>query len=278
LGTALAAVLLVGCGGTQQPSAADPHSAVAGLPSAHVHGVAVNPADRLVYLATHDGLFRYDRAGRPARVGPAIDLMGFTVAGPNHFYASGHPHEDIGLPDPVGLIESPDGGRTWTPLSRQGESDFHALAASARGVVVGHDGTLRISRDGKDWADLRPPVTPHALAISPDGKTLLATSESGLARSTDTGVTWTRVSRAPTLMLVDWAEGDTVAGVAPDGTVAVSTDAGRSWHTRGHAGGSPQALGASGPGNLPRVLVVTETAVMDSADGGQDFVPIQPGS
>ncbi|MCW2612692.1 MAG: BNR/Asp-box repeat domain protein [Cryptosporangiaceae bacterium] len=275
LGLALAAVLLVGCGSNgQQPGTADAHSPAAGLPSEHVHGIAVNPADRRVYLATHDGLFRYDEHGRAARVGPEIDLMGFTVAGPNHFYASGHPHEDIGLPDPAGLIESRDGGHEWTPLSRQGQSDFHALATSARGVVVGYDGALRISRDGTTWNDLRPPVTPHAVAISPDGKTLLVTSESGLARSTDAGATWTRLSEAPMLMLVDWAERDTVAGVTPDGTVAVSTDTGVTWQVRGHAGGSPQAIGVAGPADRPRVLVVTDTAVLDSTDGGQVFRPL----
>ncbi|MFP5282912.1 MAG: hypothetical protein ACLGIF_05620 [Actinomycetes bacterium] len=114
------------------------------LPSGHVHGVAVNPADAKVYLATHDGLFRYDRTG-PKQVGPVIDLMGFTVAGPNHFYASGHPGPGVDLPQPVGLIESTDAGRSWTPLSRQGESDFHTLAASKAGVA-GFDGAIRLTR------------------------------------------------------------------------------------------------------------------------------------
>lgn len=43
------------------------------LPSAHVPAVARNPADDRVYLATHDGLFRYE-AGGPVRFGPVIDL------------------------------------------------------------------------------------------------------------------------------------------------------------------------------------------------------------
>ena len=38
--------------------------------SAHVHGVAVNPGDGRVYLATHHGLFRYDVTGpTPGRAG-----------------------------------------------------------------------------------------------------------------------------------------------------------------------------------------------------------------
>ncbi len=56
--------------------------------------------------------------------------------GPDHFYASGHPGPGVELPAPVGLIESRDGGATWDPLSRQGESDFHALTASDAGVVA----------------------------------------------------------------------------------------------------------------------------------------------
>jgi hypothetical protein len=67
-------------------------------------------------LATHDGLFVAAADGWAA-LGPVIDLMGFSVAGPDHFYASGHPGQVSDLPNPVGLIESKDGGQTWAPLS-----------------------------------------------------------------------------------------------------------------------------------------------------------------
>jgi hypothetical protein len=78
-------VLTGGCAGTDSAgngastahSDAGEHSdqGTVGLPSPHVHGVAVNPGDGRVYLATHHGLFRYDDTG-PTRVGPVIDLMG----------------------------------------------------------------------------------------------------------------------------------------------------------------------------------------------------------
>lgn len=260
-------------------SGTDEGATRAGLPSAHVHGVAVNPADDKVYLATHDGLFRYDDGG-PKRVGPVIDLMGFTVAGPDRFYASGHPGPGTDLPQPVGLIESTDAGQTWTPRSRQGQSDFHALAASTAGVV-GFDGTgLRATGDGTTWRELDPPVSPYALAASPDGRVLLATSRSGPIRSTDAGATWTHVEGAPLLQVVDWADGtgngdaggSTVVGVTPDGAVAVSTDAGATWTPRGNAGGPPQALGAStAPDGSVRVLVVTGDTIQDSHDRGSSF-------
>ena len=104
-------LLLASCGTAADTDTSttvgDDHQDASGLPSPHVHGVAINPGDDLVYLATHDGLFRYDDTG-PTRIGPVIDLMGFTVAGPNHFYASGHPGEGSDLPNPVGLITSTD--------------------------------------------------------------------------------------------------------------------------------------------------------------------------
>lgn len=243
-----------------------------GLPSAHVHGVAVNPADDRVYLATHDGLFRYGESG-PERVGPVIDLMGFSVAGPDRFYASGHPGPGTDLPQPVGLIESTDGGGTWSELSRQGESDFHALTATDTGVV-GFDGTLRRSDDGLSWSTLQAPAAPYALAAAPDGSTLLATTQEGPLRSTDAGATWQAVASAPLLQVVDWAAGQTVAGVTPEGTVAVSDDGGATWTTRGDVGAAPQAVGAdTAPDGSLRVLVVTTEELLGSTDGGSTFEP-----
>ena len=72
---------------------------------------------------------------KPAtKVGPTNDLMGFS-AGPGSgvFYASGHPGKDSTMPNPMGLIRSSDGGKTWVQLSRQGQSDFHALTVTKSG-------------------------------------------------------------------------------------------------------------------------------------------------
>ncbi|WP_432484731.1 F510_1955 family glycosylhydrolase [Kineococcus esterisolvens] len=247
------------------------------LPSAHVHGVGVDPADGLVHLASHDGLFRFEPSG-PVRVGPVIDLMGFSIAGPDHFYASGHPGPGTDLPDPVGLIESRDGGATWTPLSREGESDFHALDGSSAGVV-GFDGALRASTDGREWTSLEPPVRPYSLAVSADARTIVVTSESGPARSTDAGRTWAQVPQAPLLVLVDFVQGGSggseVVGVTPDGVVAVSEDAGATWRDRGRIDGSVQAISGTrtDDGELQVVVVDGET-ILRSTDGGRSFSPL----
>jgi hypothetical protein len=251
----------------------------AALPSSHVHGVGIDPGDGLLYLATHDGLFRYEPTG-PVRVGQVNDLMGFTIAGPDHYYASGHPGAGSDLPDPVGLIESRDAGRTWTQLSRQGLSDFHALAASS-GAVVGYDGTLRTSSDGATWATLNAPVQPFALTSSPDGAVLLVTSQDGPIRSSDAGQTWSPIPDAPLLLLVAWAGGteDTAVGITPEGQVLISTDAGLTWSERGRIEGTAQALSASSDdtGGV-HVQVVNDTTVVTSTDGGHTFAPLPAAS
>lgn len=239
------------------------------LPSSHVHAVSRDPGTGDLLVATHEGLYVYGK-GEPHRVGPNIDLMGFTVAGPRHYLASGHPGPGVDLPQPVGLIESRDGGRTWTVLSRGGSSDFHALAAGG-GTVVGFDGVLRVSGDGRSWKTGNLASPPRALAVSPDGRRVLATTADGLMRSTDGGVRWSTVKGAPLLLLVDWADGESVAGLGTDGRVYVSADSGATWRSTAVAPGDVQAMGATGAGK--DLSVVAATADRLVARSAEDLLP-----
>lgn len=235
------------------------------LPSSHVHGVGRDPGDGALLLATHEGLFRYGPVG-PERVGPNIDLMGFTIAAPKHYYASGHPNVVMDLPQPMGLIESTDGGRTWTVLSRGGESDFHALAKAGDSVLA-FDGQLRRTSNGRTWTAASMPAEPRILASSPAGGQVLATTERGLLVSTDKGATWAPVEGAPLLLLVAWADEQTAVGVTPDGTVSISRDAAKTWRTTGKTEPAPQALSASMTAPGLEVLTVTGRRVLTSKDG-----------
>lgn len=240
----------------------------------HVHGVGVDPGSGKVLVASHAGLFTVpapDRLTReaavPAHVGPAIDLMGFTVRGPDHYLASGHPEGDTEMPDPVGLIETRDGGGSWEALSLAGESDFHALA-SAGDLVVGFDGVLRSTEDGATWTDLAPDVEAFDLAVSDDGSTVVATTGRGPVRSTDGGADFAVVEGAPPLALVDWVPGgETVFGVAVDGGVYRSTDAGGTWERTGELPGNPEALHA----DEDQLIVVADLHAARSTDGGATF-------
>ena len=263
-----------GTGATVADGETAPHQEQSGaLPGEHVHGVARDPGDGKVYLATHQGLFRYDQGG-PVRVGPIVDIMGFSIAGPGRFYASGHPSEGVDLPAPLGLMETRDAGRTWAVRSRGGESDFHALTSSSMGVL-GYDGALTSTADGKTWKKLAITSEPRSLAATPDGSRILATTASGVLLSRDQGATWAAMPTAPQLLLAAWADNTTAAGVTRTGALAVSTDAGKTWTTGKARVDSAQALSATktGGGTL-EVLVVTDAAILRSLDSGASISPV----
>ncbi|WP_397222275.1 F510_1955 family glycosylhydrolase [Nocardiopsis lambiniae] len=265
-----------GSGGVGQGG--DPESAVVGikLPTAvsHVHGVGVDPETGDILVASHEGLYVLpapegpgEESVVPERIGPDIDLMGFSVAEPGRYVASGHPHEGFDMPNPVGLIESRDGGATWQSLSRAGESDFHALVANAE-RVVGFDGSLQATEDGSTWETLDDGIEPFSLSMADDGRTVMATTQGGLMRSTDGGAAFAPVEGAPPLALVDWVpDTEVVFGVALDGRVHRSEDSGVTWESTGLVEGEAQALHA----DAEQLVVVADHRVTRSTDAGATF-------
>jgi hypothetical protein len=270
LGAATAgALLLAGCSsGTGAGSAGASQGDDVNLE--HVHGLGVDPADGALYAGTHYGLIRIPPDGELVRVADRVqDFMGFTVVGPEHYLAGGHPGEGQEGPGALGLIETTDGGQTWTTLSLEGEADFHALDA-AGGMIYGYTGgRLLVSEDdGVDWTD-RGPMSIADLAVDPsDPERVLATTEQGVALSEDAGATFAVVPDAPLLLLVDIpSEGGSAVGVSPEGAVFVSPDGGLTWEERGDVGGPPRALTAEGQ----EVYVAVEGAVLASTDGAETF-------
>ena len=241
----------------------------------HVHGLGVDPGDGTLYAATHTGLFSVPEQGRAVRVADRYqDTMGFTVTGPRTFLGSGHPDLREDSPRLLGLIESTDGGRTWTPLSLRGEADFHVLHA-AHGRIYGYDstsGTFMVSGDRKRW-DRRATLPMRDFAVSPDqSDTLLATTERGLARSSDGGRRWQRVDGVPAVLVLAWAEDGSLYGVGPDGTVQHSADGGSTWTRRGAAGGEPEAITVDvRDGGETLYLAVRGRGILSSGDGGRTF-------
>lgn len=178
-------------------------AAVEGPGAVHVHGLGVNPADGALFAATHTGLFRIKDGRRATRIANRYqDTMGFTVAGPDRFLASGHPDlraDELrvpGKPPLLGLVESVDGGRTWRAVSLLGEADLHTIVA-VRDRLVAYDST---------------------------GERVLVSSDGG--RSWDT-----RSEAALTDLAVHPAQPDRMAAISVDGTMRTSSDGGRTWTT-----------------------------------------------
>lgn len=288
LAAVAAGALVVGSGVTYLTRSADPSSLsatasskqLAPLPNdpgvVHVHGLGVDPADGVLYAATHAGLFRLPESGKAVRIANRYqDTMGFSIVGPGEFIGSGHPdrREDDVRPPLLGLIESTDRGESWQRLSLHGKADFHALHA-AHGQVYGYDsssGTFMVSKDRKDW-DRRSQLPMRDFAVSPvSADTVLATTERGLVRSADGGRTWQDVPGAPGLAVLTWAQAG-LFGVAPDGTVFLSVDAGTTWKARGNAGGEPESLAVDARnGTTTLYVAVSQRGILASSDGGTTF-------
>jgi hypothetical protein len=277
----VAGLLVAGAGLFGTDGSAPPQNTTAAaegpnpLTASHVHGIARHPQSGEAYVATHDGLYVFGRSSPPRRVGPTIDLMGFTITEQGQLLASGHPGVGTDLPQPVGLIESADRGKSWTVRSRGGQSDFHAVSQSSAGIL-GYDGILRSSPDGRTWRDLSAPEGVTSLGASPDGKTVLAATGAELQISSTSGSTWAPTADAPALVLLDWADATRVVGVDIGGAVFVSSDAGRSWKRTGaQTLGPPQAVGASIIDGRVEILAVTHIALLISSDGGTTFAALR---
>ena len=241
----------------------------------HVHGVDVDPRSEWLYVATHGGLLR----ARPddtrlELVGESRqDFMGFSTTDAGRFVASGHPAAaERGQPHQLGLIESEDEGQSWTALSLYGQVDFHALEASGP-TLYGVDATrgrmLFSANGGRRWSGRETPAVPLSLAIDPaNSRRVIIATEVGLYLSADEARSWRRVSRDRT-GLVSWPSPRRIHLLGADGTVEVSSDAGRRWTTSGVVtGGRPTAFDAE----KDAIYVALEDgSILRSTDGGRGW-------
>lgn len=240
----------------------------------HVHGLGTNPADGATYVATHSGVFKLEDGAAPVRVAERHqDTMGFTVAGPDRFLASGHPDlTEESRPTHLGLIESNDAAQTWQEVSLGGEADLHALDASAAGIVAfdALSGSLVSSRDGREWQLVARTAAVDVAADPLRAGTVLVTTPKGeLIRHGDSGRA-EALPEAPTALLVDWPRADLLVVADPDGQLYRSDDAGRSFARVGEPLGALQALDVT----EESWLAATEAAVLRSSDQGGSWEPL----
>ena len=121
----------------------------------HIHGVKVFGKE--ILMPTHEGLYRY-RAANSMQIlpGPIFDVMGLGIYGTT-LYASGHPGERSKFAQPIGLISSSDGGKSWKQISLKGQVDFHMLEVSKfdmYGMDSGSGQLMHSGDRGKSWKRL----------------------------------------------------------------------------------------------------------------------------
>lgn len=267
----IAALVLAGSD-EKAPSPTGTGATASGETIADVHGLGVNPADGALYIATHTGLFRSANGQSTAqRVhAPEQDLMGFSVAAPDRFVASGHPGPGQQAPAALGLLESRDRGRTWQTLSLSGQSDLHVLRASGNAVYA-YDGALRVSRDGgRTWLERQAPGQLIDVAIDPaNSNRLLASTARGVQLSADGGRTWHATSLNVPVLLA-WGK-RSPAAIDGDGGVHLGASDGRGWRRAGTWQGQPAAFAADARGAL--YAARSDGSVDVSSDGGRTWRP-----
>lgn len=177
-----------------------------GVTLTHVHGLAYSADGKRLMIPSHHGLAVYDNGKWSKGSGLQHDYMGFAATA-KHLYSSGHPAPGSGLVNPLGLIRSRDGGKTWDQLGLEGETDFHLLATSwnTNAVYVWNPApNSRMARAGLHYTVNEGFVwkrasaagiegEPRALAVHPDNATIVAVAASGgLYLSTDSGERFSR--------------------------------------------------------------------------------------
>ena len=165
----------------------------------HIHGLGIEPADRIIlYIATHGDFYHSHDGNPPFKVDIVrADYMAFN-APPSAgipLYASGHPSTGGN----TGLIRSTDGGQSWESVAKVLEPpvDFHAMTVSKSdpNVIIGFDsggrGLFKTVDSGKTWETLQYPDYISALAISPnDSQIVFAGTGKGIFQSNDGAKSW----------------------------------------------------------------------------------------
>ncbi len=167
----------------------------------HLHALLVSPADGILWIGTHNGLYRSSDEGKswqPVKIPrdlAAMDFMGFAQdpTSPKVMYVGTHNR---------GVLRTTDGGETWSAFSTGlGGLDVHAMAVDGYNptqprrlyAFVMDKGLYRILGDASDWKRVDDgPSNPDVRALQSvniptgmGGIYLYAATSEGIFRSPD---------------------------------------------------------------------------------------------
>ncbi len=151
----------------------------------------------------------------------------------------------------AGIFKSVDGGETWSQIPSTATSDWYFV---------------------------------NRIAISPDGSTMLAATNTGIFRSTDEGNTWTQVLWGH-IDDVDFDPTDSskaVAGVHSGGVAFYSTDGGATWNLASFASSTDGRIEIAYAPSDPSIVYVSmdhnNGEIWKSTDGGQNYSLVNTGN
>ncbi|OGN86693.1 MAG: hypothetical protein A2X23_04905 [Chloroflexi bacterium GWC2_73_18] len=177
-----------------------------------------------------------------------------------------------------GLLESRDGGRTWSALPIRDDAMSVTPATDGSIVIAGHE-VFAASRDGgATWsripADL-PSLDIHGFTRDPadPGRMWAYVATGGLWESTDFGAHWVEVRADNVLFPLAVRDGSATRLLGVDTTgLVTSSDDGRTWATLGAPPTYPMtSLAASADGQT--VYAGAPDGLFRSDDGGRTWSP-----
>jgi hypothetical protein len=176
----------------------------------HGHGLSFSSDGKALLAPSHAGLAVYEDGAWWEASGPIQGFSGFSVA-ERAIYSSGHSRPDVpSAHEPVGLVRSTDGGRTWQPLAPvlAGMADFRLVAAGYRSNAIyvvnarpnpamPAPGIYVTQDEGKSWrraAARKLEGEIHGLAAHPrEAGTVAVATGRGLYLSRDAGESFVRL-------------------------------------------------------------------------------------
>lgn len=285
----LAALVLAGCGSSNDdaPTPAKPASDrlvdLTAKPPL-VNALDIDPQTKDFLLTTNKGFFRIDpetkkvtevngtitAGSKSSTVGTFLFLL--TTGNGQELIGSGHPDTED-LPQFLGFIKSPDGGKTWQVLSRLGDADLHKIITVGDKLIAFDAvlGAMLVSDDGgKTFTEkFTPPGLIIDFAVDPtDVETIFAANEEQIFRSENGGDTWRGVGTGTGARLA-WPAEATFYKAVQDGTFSVSSDGGQTWKDLSKLPGEPYKIKALDDKHL--YVALSDGTIMETTDGGTSF-------
>ncbi|NQD64354.1 sialidase [Bacillus haikouensis] len=175
----------------------------------HLHGAGYPEHSDAFFIASHNGLFKFEDSKWTEANSNKHDYMGFSSY-KDGFYSSGHPENGSDLKNPLGLIKSTDDGKTINKLAFYGKTDFHYLSAgyqSGQLLVFNQESNSQLdtglyssSDEGENWEKKKMegiyPDRIGGLAVHPTNKNVAAiSSQDGAFLSEDGGDTFSPINQ-----------------------------------------------------------------------------------
>ena len=279
---AAVAVALAGCGpAADEPGPVKRSSRLVDFTKKppFVNALDIDPRSKDFLLTTNRGFFQIapgsgrvttvrgtiSAQGKRSTIGTFLELL---AVGPGQLIGSGHPDQQGTLPSFLGFIISDDGGETWTAVSRLGNADLHkiirihnrmyAFDAVLSAILISSDGGRTFTEN----------FTPRGLIIDfevdpANPKRIVASTDSELFRSADTGESWRPIDRRDGIRLA-WPAPGALYRALKDGTVERSSDGGDSFKPAGSVAGEPYKFKAISKDEL--YLALSDGTIMHTTD------------